>query len=141
MSEHHAHIKWQKDGDFSHEGYNSAHSAEASGQSLAMATANTEQHVDPEQALAMSLASCHMLTFLALAAKKRLVVEHYEDNPIAYVEQNEDGKYYVPRIRLRPQVRFAGEVKASAIESMHHKAHQHCFISNSLQSEVMIEPQ
>jgi len=142
MSEHYAQLHWDRKAlPFTHESYNTSLEAIASGQSIAMATANTAEHIDPEQALAMSLSSCHMLTFLALAAKKRLVVESYDDNPVAYVEQNEQGLFHVPKIILHPRVVFADKVKPEVLTSMHEKAHKHCFISNSLNSEVLIEPE
>ena len=100
--------------------------------------------IDPEQALAASLASCHMLTFLAVCAKKRLTVAHYEDACVAEVKQNADGKFYVNNIQLNPKVTFAQASAPISIEQLkhiHHKAHQHCFISNSLTSRVDINIQ
>lgn len=140
MSEHIGHIHWRAAGEFSATDYNKQHVASAAGQSWNMASANTEQHVDPEQALAVSLASCHMLTFLALAAKKRLVVVSYEDNPKAIVTQNEQGLMHVSQIHLSPKVQFADEspVTLDALKKMHDKAHHHCFIANSIKSEVVI---
>ena len=104
-----------------------------------MSSANTENHVDPEQALTFSLSSCHMLTFLALAAKKRLVVEHYEDEAVGILGQNQAGKNFVERIVLNPKVTFDGKTPdADALKKMHDKAHDHCFIANSVRSQVEI---
>lgn len=142
MSEHIANISWQKQGVFSHEGFERGHEALISGQTIPMAGANTPNYVDPEQMLAASLASCHMQTFLALAAKKRLQVESYEDTATAKVEKNDDGKLYVSEVHLTPKAVFSGEKQPSAedIEKMHHKAHEHCFISNSLVSKTFVTP-
>lgn len=142
MSEHIANISWQKQGAFSHEGFERGHEALISGQTIPMAGANTPNYVDPEQMLAASLASCHMQTFLALAAKKRLQVESYEDTATAKVEKNDDGKLYVSEVYLTPKAVFSGEKQPSAedIEKMHHKAHEHCFISNSLVSKTFVTP-
>lgn len=142
MSEHIANISWQKQGAFSHEGFERGHEALISGQTIPMAGANTPNYVDPEQMLAASLASCHMQTFLALAAKKRLQVESYEDTATAKVEKNDDGKLYVSEVHLTPKAVFSGEKQPSAedIEKMHHKAHEHCFISNSLVSKTFVTP-
>lgn len=141
--EHLAQLKWQREGSFSHEGYHKQHQALMSGHSLKMAGADDETCADPEQVLSAALASCHMLTFLALAAKKRLQVERYEDNAIGKLAQREDGKYWMPEIILRPQVIFSGDKipTPDEIHAMHEKAHQHCFIANSIKSNVIVEPQ
>lgn len=144
MSEHHAFVQWHSTEPFSHTHYNKDHTAQISGQCLDMASANTEGFIDPEQALAASLASCHMLTFLAVCAKKRLTVAHYEDACVAEVKQNADGKFYVDNIQLNPKVTFAqasAPISIEQLEHIHHKAHQHCFISNSLTSRVDINIQ
>ncbi len=140
-SEHVAKVSWRREGEFSHLGYETNHEAQISGISIPMSSANTPDYVDPEQALAASLASCHMQTFLALAAKKRLVVEGYHVKAIAFVCLNEQGKTYVEMIKLLPEVEFSTEssVSEEQIEKMHHKAHDHCFIANSILSDVIIE--
>jgi len=141
MSEHRIAIQWTKTGAFSHEGFDRSHTALASGQQVAMAGANTPEHIDPEQALTFSLASCHMLTFLALAAKKRLVVSAYEDNAVGFLGVNAQGKNWVERIELRPDIQFEGKAPdAEALAKMHEKAHEHCFIANSVLTEVVIKP-
>lgn len=143
MSEHVASIQWQLQGPFSHEGFNRSHNARISGHTLPMSGANTPDYADPEQTLAAALASCHMQTFLLLAAKKRLTVVHYQDTAIATVEQNDTGRMYVSNVLLQPKATFSGEKQPSQdeIEGMHHKAHDHCFVSNSLISQVNIAPQ
>ena len=142
MSQHHAYVQWQSTEPFSHTGYNKDHTAQISGQSLNLASANTQGFIDPEQALAASLASCHMLTFLAVCAKKRLTVSRYEDACVAEVKQNAEGKFYVDNIQLNPVVTFEGDDQTTEqLEHIHHKAHQHCFISNSLTSRVDINIQ
>lgn len=141
--QHIAELSWQSGGEFSHLAYNKQHQALMSGHVLPMAGADDESCVDPEQALTAALASCHMLTFLALAAKKRLVVTSYQDKAVGLLAQREDGKFWMPQITLRPKVVFAGEKMPDAqeIHAMHEKAHQHCFIANSIQSAVVVEPQ
>ncbi len=143
MSEHTASISWHKQGSFTHEGFERGHEAVLSGHTIPMSGANAPAYADPEQMLAASLASCHMQTFLALAAKKRLQVEHYEDTATAKVETNSDGKLYVSEVRLTPKATFSGDKRPTQeeIEKMHHKAHEHCFISNSLISKTLITPE
>ena len=141
MSFHHADVQWHSTEPFSHNGYNKDHSAEISTQTLKLASANTQGFIDPEQALAASLASCHMLTFLAVCAKKRLQVKSYQDNCVAEVKENSEGKFYVDNIQLNPMVVFESSSPPQSLEQLehiHHKAHEHCFISNSLTSRVDI---
>ena len=97
---------------------------------------------DPEEALVGALASCHMLTFLAVAARKRLVVDAYEDEAEGVMEKNEDGQLAVTRVLLRPRVVFSGEKQPDAAEllKMHDVAHHECFIANSVKTEVVVEP-
>ena len=143
MSEHIAKIEWHKEGEFSHLGFNRIHEAEFYPNSrIKMAGASNGEHADPEQMLAASLASCHMQTFLALAAKKRLIITSYTDTATAILDQNSDGLFYVSKITLAPNVTFSEEmnVTAKVIESMHEKSHKHCFVANSLKCDVDILP-
>jgi organic hydroperoxide reductase OsmC/OhrA len=97
--------------------------------------------VDPEEALVASASSCHMLTFLYLAAKRGLVVESYVDEAFGLLEKNSQGQLAITRITLRPRIEFSAERSPSAedLESLHHSAHEQCFIANSLKSEVVVE--
>src|SRR5438874_8211060 len=69
--------------------------------------------VDPEEALVASLSSCHMLTFLFLAAKQGFVVDRYEDAATGVMTKNERGKLFVSRVELNPTVTFAGDKRPS----------------------------
>jgi len=97
---------------------------------------------NPEEALLASLSSCHMLTFLAIAALKRLVVDSYEDAPSAELGKNDQGKTMVSRLVLRPKVAFGGDriPDADAVLELHRKAKENCFIGNSLLSPINLEP-
>ncbi len=96
--------------------------------------------VDPEELTVAALASCHMLFFLALAAKRGLVIDAYGDDPVGVLE-SKDGATSLTRITLRPRVTWAGEPPAAAVvDELHHEAHKRCYIANSLRSEVAIEP-
>ena len=98
--------------------------------------------VDPEEAFVASLASCHMLWFLSLAAKARWVVTSYRDGAAGVMTNNEQGKLWISRVTLRPQVAFDGERRPSRDEllALHHQAHEECFIANSVKTEVVCEP-
>jgi len=97
--------------------------------------------VDPEEALVAALASCHMLFFLGFAAKKGWLVDNYTDHASATMDKNADGKTAITRIVLRPQILFAGPPPSSEqITHVHHRAHEECYIANSIKAEVVIEP-
>ncbi|OLO04688.1 OsmC family protein [Salinicola socius] len=100
-----------------------------------------ESHVDPEEAFVASLASCHMLVFLGIAAKRRFAVDRYEDQAIGVMEKNAEGRLSITRVTLRPAVTFSGERRPTReqLETMHHQAHRGCFIANSVKTAVVTE--
>jgi organic hydroperoxide reductase OsmC/OhrA len=92
---------------------------------------------NPEALLIAALSSCHMLWFLGLAEKKGFEVASYEDDADGVL----DGKRFTSAT-LRPHVRWQGEPPApDAIEALHHRAHELCFIANSVEFPVGVEPQ
>lgn len=98
--------------------------------------------VDPEEAFVVSLSSCHMLWFLAVAAKRGFVVDSYRDEAIGIMGKGTSGKVAMTKVTLRPEVLFTGETRPSPEElhAMHHEAHERCFIANSVTTEVLCEP-
>jgi organic hydroperoxide reductase OsmC/OhrA len=98
------------------------------------------QHVDPEEAFVASLSSCHMLSFLAIACKQKFVLDSYEDEAVGHLEKNADGKLAITRVELRPKITWGGDRKPSAeeLDKMHHDAHENCFITNSVKTEVRV---
>ena len=94
---------------------------------------------NPEDLLAATLAHCHMLTFLALAAKVRLDVRGYRDQPESEVV-TEDKVTRVGAIRLRPTITVAPGTDAAKVEEMFRKAHKYCVIANTVTAEVAMEP-
>jgi organic hydroperoxide reductase OsmC/OhrA len=97
--------------------------------------------VDPEEAFVASLSSCHMLFFLHFAAREGFVVDRYEDRAVGVMEKNAGGKSFISRVMLRPEIRFSGSKRPAQqdIETLHHRAHENCFIANSVKSEVIVE--
>ncbi len=146
MSEHRATVAWRRDSDdFSYEGYTRDHTWTFEGgtsvpASAAPAYLGSAARVDPEEAFVAALSSCHMLTFLAIAAKKRLVVDAYRDAAVGFMEKNEAGQLAVTRVVLRPEIAFSGEAPdGDALARLHHLAHEQCFIANSVRTEVTVE--
>jgi organic hydroperoxide reductase OsmC/OhrA len=101
-----------------------------------------EAAVDPEEAFVASLASCHMLWFLSLAAKAGYVVERYRDEAVGRMGKDAAGKLAMLEVTLHPDATFA-EGRApdqAALEALHHQAHDECFLANSVKSAVRCEP-
>lgn len=97
-------------------------------------------HTNPEQALAASLSSCHMMTFLALSAKAGWPVASYRDHAVAHLGKNPQGRMAVTRIDLHPRVEFdpGFAVEEEKLAEMQDRAHRYCFIANSLAESVEI---
>ena len=98
--------------------------------------------VDPEEAFVASISACHMLWFLALAAKQGHVVDRYRDAATGVMTRNASGKLWLSTVTLRPEVAFGGAQSPSdeVQRQLHHRAHEECFIANSVRSEVRCEP-
>lgn len=96
--------------------------------------------VDPEEALVAAASSCHMLFFLSFAAKQGFMVERYDDAALGLLDKDAAGRMAMVRIELRPAIAFAGERQPTAqqLAAIHHQAHAHCYIANSLKSEIVI---
>jgi organic hydroperoxide reductase OsmC/OhrA len=146
MSEHVAAISWSRgEHEFTYQTYSRDHEWRFDNGVTVPGSANpvylgNEARVDPEEAFVAALSSCHMLTFLAIAAKKRLVVDSYVDRAVGVMEKNEAGRIAITRVTLHPEITFAGEEPdEAALERMHHLSHQECFIANSVTTEVLVE--
>jgi organic hydroperoxide reductase OsmC/OhrA len=98
--------------------------------------------VDPEEAFVAAVSSCHMLWFLSIAAREKFRVDRYCDEAVGVMTKNAQGKLAITVVTLRPRVLFTGDrvPTANEFESMHHRAHDQCFIANSIKSEVRCEP-
>jgi organic hydroperoxide reductase OsmC/OhrA len=97
--------------------------------------------VDPEEALVAAVSSCHMLTFLYIAAKQGFVVDAYADEAVGVMTKNEQGRLWVSKVTLRPAITFSGDKRPTADEAdhLHHLAHEECYIANSVKSEIVVE--
>ncbi|MAV56769.1 MAG: osmotically inducible protein OsmC [Candidatus Pelagibacter sp.] len=100
-----------------------------------------ELNTNPEQTLAASVSSCHMMTFLALAAKMKWPVKTYKDTAIATLGKNLKGLMSVTEIQLNPKVEFSNDfsVDLKKMREVQDRAHRYCFISNSLSQEVKVK--
>ncbi len=98
--------------------------------------------VDPEEAFVASLSSCHMLSFLYIAAKRGFLVESYRDEAVGVLAKNSSGKMAMTCVTLHPEVYFGRDKRPTAdeINAMHHEAHEQCFIASSVKTDVQCEP-
>jgi len=98
-------------------------------------------NINPEQKLAAAVSSCFMMTFLALAAKMKWPVKNYKDKAISYLGKNNEGRMYVNKIELNPQIIFDNDFTISDDEmhKMKERSHKYCFIANSLSKDVEIQ--
>jgi organic hydroperoxide reductase OsmC/OhrA len=147
MSEHRARIHWTKaTSSFDLKEYNREHTWTFKNGAVVHASAAPKYRgslecVDPEETLVAALSSCHMLTFLAVCAKRGIVVEKYDDDAVGYLEPNENKKFAVTRVVLRPKITFAPghQPLSDVMAELHAHAHRECFIANSVLTKVTIE--
>ena len=144
MSEHRATVTWQRSGEFRYETYSRSHTLrygaiEVPGNAAPEnipATAAGAPGVDPEQAFIAAISACHMLWFLHLACQKKFVVERYLDEAVGVLD-----KTWISKVTLQPAVTFSG-TKPNEKEhaALHQRAHEKCFVANSVKSKVWVEP-
>ena len=152
MSTYTATIRWNRsgDGDFAKGHYSRAHEWAFDGgltvpaspsPRIVPAPWNDPAGVDPEEAFVASLSSCHMLFFLDFARRDGWTVDSYVDEAEGVLEKRTDGKMAMTRVTLRPRVAWGGssQPEKPAIADLHHRAHEACFIANSVTTEIRIE--
>jgi organic hydroperoxide reductase OsmC/OhrA len=149
-TEYRAVVDWRRDGAvFSDGRYGRAHRwlfdggvevPASAAPSSVPAPLSREDAVDPEEAFVAALSSCHMLFFLALAAKAGFVVDSYRDDAVGIMGRNARARPYVATVTLDPTIAFSGERRPSTAElaDLHHRSHELCYIANSVLTEVTI---
>ena len=98
--------------------------------------------VDPEEMFVASLASCHMLWFLGLAASRGYCVDSYSDDAVGEMARNAEQQMVMAVVTLHPKVVFSGAKQPTSTDllHLHHQAHASCYIANSVKTEVRCEP-
>jgi organic hydroperoxide reductase OsmC/OhrA len=148
MSEHKVKISWSRgDKDFTYKTYSRDHlwtfdnKVQVSA-SAAPAYLGNPDYVDPEGAFVAALSSCHMLSFLAICARKNIAVDSYQDDAVGFLEKNASGKLAITRVELRPHVEFTAKdtLDATALAGLHDQAHHGCFIASSVLTQVSVLP-
>ena len=152
MSTYTATIRWTRtgEGDFIKGQYSRAHQWAFDGGAVVPASPsphivpapwNDPAGVDPEEAFVASLSSCHMLFFVDFARRAGFVVDSYIDEADGVLEKRADGKMAMTRVTLRPRIAWgATPPDEAALADLHHRAHEACFIANSVTTEVIVEP-
>jgi organic hydroperoxide reductase OsmC/OhrA len=148
MSEHLAVVEWRSDGHFRTGRYSRVHDIGFDGGAKLSGSASPQvvpepmsdpAGVDPEELLVASASTCHMLWFLDLARRAGLDVASYRDEARGTMGKGSDGRVMITRIVLDPQIAFVGEPPDdAAVERLHHEAHEHCFIANSLKTKIVV---
>ncbi|QTN19995.1 OsmC family protein [Brevundimonas sp. AJA228-03] len=151
MSEHVATIEWSRgDQAFADNRYSRAHDWRFDGGAVVRGSSaptsvplpmSDPAAVDPEEAFVAALSSCHMLFFLAFAAKAGFVVDRYRDAAVGVLGRDDRGRMSMTVVTLRPEVAFAGDAPdAETVADLHHRAHEACYIANSVRTAVRVEP-
>lgn len=147
MSVFSTHITWQPGAqEFAYKTFNRDHCWQfAGGQSIEASAAPEylgSDKVNPEEALIASLASCHMLTFLAYCAIQKFTIVSYQDKATGQLGKLDNGKMAMIEVTLSPQVTFGGAHRPTAeqIAALHDKAHQDCFIANTVNCHITLNP-
>ncbi|MGL6289106.1 MAG: OsmC family protein [Silanimonas sp.] len=148
MSEHPASLSWSRNGrEFTYETYSRDHvltfeNGQKSLASSAPGFVGNPEALNPETLLVGSLSSCHMLTFLAVCAKRGYVVDEYDDDALGKLDKNTEGRMAITEVVLRPRAVFSGDKRpdAAELERLHERAHVNCFIANSVRAQVRVEP-
>ena len=145
MSEHVVDISWSRGAnEFTYDTYDRDHEGRFDGGVTVPGSANPKYLgnpglVDPEEAFVAAISSCHMLTFLAIAARKRLVVDAYDDHAVGVMAPGPTGRLAITQVTLHPTIVWNGpEPDAATIKRIHEVAHRECFIANSVTTEITV---
>lgn len=151
MSTHTATIRWQcDDNNFADNKYSRGHVWEFDGGAVVAASAAPDvvpapmsiaENVDPEEAFVASLSSCHMLFFLSFAASRGYSIDDYVDEAVGEMQKDDQGRTSITKVTLRPRIVWSGDnlPTEEQKEKLHHQAHNHCFIANSVKTAIVIE--
>ncbi len=152
MGHHTATVAWDRgDQDFLDRRYSRRHALRFDGGAEVVGSSAPEMvpvplsdpaGVDPEEAFVASLSSCHMLWFLAIAAKRGFRVDRYLDAAEGALGRDAAGRTCMTVVTLHPEVSWSGDPHPTReqVEAMHHEAHLECYIANSVTTEVRCEP-
>jgi organic hydroperoxide reductase OsmC/OhrA len=137
-------VHWTGSTGLGWDAYTREHTATAPGveQEVGITTGESKGDpsvLNPELLLLMAASSCQMLWFLDVASRARIDVVEYRDDAVALMPLDED-PVRITEIELRPTIAVSGEVSEERIRKLVDTAHRHCFIANSLTTQMTITP-
>jgi organic hydroperoxide reductase OsmC/OhrA len=142
---YHTTCHWTGDTAMGYESYDRTHTSSAPPVSTELmlsadpAFLGHPQKLNPEQLVVVAVSSCQLLTFLAIAARARVQVVDYDDH--AEAEMSEDDKpMRLTKLTLRPRIVVGPGVKEERVLKLTEMTHKQCYISNSLSTEIVVEP-
>jgi organic hydroperoxide reductase OsmC/OhrA len=150
MSQHKATVSWKSDNDTFLQGkFTRVHTWTFDGGAVVQASASpsvvpapwsSTAGVDPEEAFVASVSSCHMLTFLYEARKAGFRIDSYDDDAVGELTKNEKGVAWISKIVLHPRIVYGGDKRPTPDDEaqLHHKAHEGCFIAQSVKTDVTV---
>jgi len=133
------------EGTSTYRGYRRSHTVSADGPPDLLGSADRTFHGDrdrwnPEQLLLASLAQCHLLSYLHVCVDLGVVVTRYVDRATGSMSTEPDGSGRFTEVVLHPTVTVADDTMVEAATAAHRRAHQLCFIANSVNFAVRHEP-
>ncbi|TNE54935.1 MAG: OsmC family peroxiredoxin [Bacteroidetes bacterium] len=95
---------------------------------------------NPEELFIYALSSCHMLWYLHFCADQGIEVVEYQDQPLGMMVLG-GAKERFKEVILKPRIVLKNLEQIELAKSLHEQAHEHCFIANSVNCEIRIEPE
>ena len=140
-----ANLSWLPAGEpFSYKSYTRQYLVKSPGKPDFIGTAaptyfGSHYHYNPEDMLVISLSACHMLSYLALASNSKIQVLSYQDAAVGELAtENKITKY--KEVILKQVVKIAKDSDFTKAQELHKKAHHICFIANSVNFPVLVQP-
>ncbi len=136
---------WEGNGNSNIKTYDRSHSVKVAGKpDLHLTTDNPhvgdKSKLNPEDLLVAAISSCHMLSYLYVCALEGIVVLSYTDEATGIMEEKESGGGSFKEVVLHPVCKIADESMIEQAIALHHKAHEICYIANSVNFEVVCKP-
>lgn len=141
-------LKWtgnQGQGTISYKSYDRVYEIEVPGKPIIFGSSDPafcgdKTKYNPEELLIASLSSCHMLWYLHLCAEAKIVVVDYQDKAIGKMCETQEGSGRFTEVILQPEITITAESNLERAKQLHEKAHQFCFIANSVNFLVSCQP-
>lgn len=132
-------------GTASYTGYERSHEISGDGKPVIPGSSDPAFRGDrtrynPEDLLVAALSACHMLSYLHVCADSHIIVIEYVDDADGVMTMTKDGGGHFTEATLKPTVTIAKESDPELAKKLHEKAHHLCFIANSMNFPVRVEP-